>query len=157
MIAKKTILLISSVVVIALVLGVNLTGCFNSRNTNLAKIEYRTDVEPLIKRFGEILNIESCFWKAETIGKTNFGPSSYWMKGYILISQENADSLKSQYDLSDVDISFENGMTPDITQKDGFKWSYNKELSRKIAGAGFIGEFYFDVENNIFYFDLESN
>ena len=43
------------------------------------------------------------------------------------------------------------------TQRDGFKWSYNKELSRKIAGTGFVGEFYFDAENNIFYFDLESN
>lgn len=154
---KKIIILTIGVIAI-LTLCVNLTGCFNSEKApDLTKIEYRTDVEPLTKRFGEMLSIESCFWKAETIGKANFGPSSYWMKGYALISQENADSLKSDFSFSDVDISFENGITPDITGKSKFKWSYNKDLSRKIAGAGFVGEFYFDIENNIFYFDLESN
>lgn len=155
---KKKFLLIIGAFAILFALSVNLTGYFNSKKSHeLTKIEYRTDVEPITKRFGEMLSIESCFWKAKTIGKANFGPSSYWMKGYILISQENADFLKSKYDFTDVDINFENGMEPDITGKSNFKWSYNKEFSKKIVGAEFVGEFYFDVENNIFYFDLESN
>ena len=156
---KKIIWIIVSILLVIIVIGcVSLKIFINSnKSTNLTKIEYRTDIEPLTKRFGKMLSIESCFWKAGTVGKSNFGPSSYWIKGYALISQENANSIKLDYNFSDVDISFENGITPDITGKSTFKWSYNKELSKKLAGAGFVGEFYFDVENNIFYFDLESN
>ena len=155
---KKTILISIGIVAIAISFCIGLTAYTNSRqNPNMSKIEYRTDVEPLTKRFGEMLDIQSCFWKTGTIGKANFGPSSYWMKGYAFISQENADNLKSQYNLTEVDISFDDGVTPDVTGKAEFNWCYNNELSRRIAGLEFVGEFYFDVKNNIFYFDLESN
>lgn len=40
-------------------------------------MEYRTDINPLIERFDKNINIESSFWKTDTIGKTNFVPSSY--------------------------------------------------------------------------------
>ena len=128
----------------------------SNKTISLIEIEYRTDIEPLIKRFGNTISIETCFWKSNIIGNSKLGPSSYWMKGYAFVSSEDADFLKSKYNFISVDISFEKGITPDITGKNEFKWSYNKELSRKLTGAQFIGEFYFDIENNIFYFDLES-
>lgn len=155
---KKKIICIIFILVIVVVIGsVTLKIYTNTNKTyDLTKIEYRTDIEPITNRFGDLLSIETCFWKAGTIGKTNFGPSSYWIKGFAFISQENATYLKSKYNFSSIDICWEKGMIPNITGKNKFKWSYNKELSRKIAGVGFGGECYFDIENNIFYFDLVS-
>ena len=155
---KTNWIIISIFFVIVVVGGIKSKTLINPNQLpDLTKIEYRTDVEPLAKRFGKMLIIESCFWKSDTISKNNLGPSSYWIKGYAFIDQENANYLKSTYSFTDIDINFQKGISPDITGKCDFKWSYNKDLSREIAGTGFIGEFYFDTQNNIFYFDLESN
>lgn len=155
---KKIIWIIISVVVVLIIGGIGLNMFLNSRVApNLERIDYKTDAQPLINRFGKTIDIELCFWKSDTIGKTNFGPSPYWMKGFIKISQENLMELKTKYPTIKTDVRFEKGISPDITGFSNFDWQYNKELSREIAGAGFIGEFYLDINNGVFYFDLESN
>lgn len=123
----------------------------------LEQMEYRTDMQPLIDRFGKTVNIESCFWKADIIGNRRLGFSSYWMKGFIMIDDKTLTEIKNKYHLIKVDLKFEKGMTPAITNFDSFEWKYNKELSHEIAGSSFVGEFYIDVINGILYFDLESN
>lgn len=154
----KIVIIIILVIVVMMAAGiVGIKKLSVIKKPELEKIEYRTDTEHLTKRFGNFIKIENCFWKAGMIGRSNIGPSSYWLKGYAFITQENADFIKNEYSFTNVDIQFDDGITPDITGKNEFGWSYNKELSKKIAGAGFIGEFYFDIINNIFYFDLESN
>lgn len=152
---KKIIWIAILLVVVVIVGGVSLNLYFNSKKApDISKIEYRTDVEPLIKRFGKTINIESCFWKADAIGKTNFGPSSYWMKGFIIINKASLSEFQEQYDLQPTNISFEKGIEPNITGFNEFCWFYNKELSKKIIATEYMGEFYLDTRNGIFYFDL---
>lgn len=159
MLKNKKIIWFIILTVVVLIIGVGgVNVILNSRVAqDLEKIEYKTDVQPLINRFGKTIDIESCFWKSDTIGKTNFGPSSYWMKGFIKISQENLMELKTKHPMMKAEVHFEKGISPYITGFSNFDWKYNKELSREIAGAGFVGDFYLDINNGIFYFDLESN
>lgn len=118
----------------------------------------RTDVEPLIVRFGETLGITSCAWKAGVIGDSGIGPSSYWMKGFIEVKRENFTNLISQYEIIPTNIHFDNNIiTTDVLDYEVYNWGYNSELSKKIIGVGYVGVFYVDIQNCLFYFDLESN
>lgn len=155
---KKIIYIAILSLVIIVVTGVFCLNMFLNSNKELSmeRIEYRTDLQPLLDRFGETIEFDSCFWKADTIGKTKFGPSAYWMKGFIIINQDTLMEIKSKYPFIKADVHFDKGMSPEITNCSDFDWNYNKELSRKIAGSGFVGEIYLDINNGIFYFDLES-
>ena len=151
---KKIIWIVISVIVVFVVLNI----FFNSKKTlNMERIAYKTETQPLIDRFGKAINVESCFWKAGTTGKTVLGPSSYWMKGFIKISREDLMEIQKKYPLTKTEICFEKGISPDITGFSDFDWHYNKNLSHDITGGDFIGEFYLDINNGVFYFDAESN
>lgn len=155
---KKTIGVIILIFVILALFAIGLTKYFNAKKTfDLAKMEYRTDVQPLVDRFGDKISIDACWWKADIIGKTNLGPSSYWMKGFALLNKQSVESIQAKYHLISTSLEFEQGMHPCVTEFEEFEWRYSEELSREIAGAGFIGEIYVDLKNSVLYFDLESN
>ncbi len=155
---KKAIGVIILITVILALIGIGLNTYFNTKKTfDLAKMEYRTDVQPLVDRFGDKISVDACWWKADIIGKTNLGPSSYWMKGFALLDKQSIESIQSKYHLLSTSLEFEQGMNPCVTEFEEFEWRYSEELSREIAGTGFIGEIYVDTKNGIIYFDLESN
>lgn len=131
--------------------------CAEQRNFfDLTEIEYRTDIEPLIKRFGENLDIEQCYWKADVFGGFGIGPTSYWMKGYMRIDEDNAQMLLKKYKFEEVDLTFEEGISATVTGYKDFKWMYNEQFSNEILGVSFIGCLYLDHINNLVYFDVES-
>ena len=128
------------------------------KHPDMSKIEYRNDKEPLIEYFNNnIIDIESRYWKTGIVGKSNFGPTSYWIKGFIVTNKYNFTNILTKYSFSEVALNFNKGMEPEITGYSEFKWCYNNDLSQQIINNGFIGNFYFDIENGIFYFDVESN
>lgn len=118
----------------------------------------RTDAEPLIVRFGETLDITSCAWKAGIINGSGIGPSSYWMKGFIETEKDSFNSLISQYEIVPANVQFDNDIiTTDVLDFEEYNWGYNSELSKRIIGVGYVGVFYVDIQNCLFYFDIESN
>lgn len=123
---------------------------------NRETTDYRTDIQPLADRFGENIEIKSCFWKANVIGRDSVGPTPYWMKGFIIINNDTLEKIENEYDLAEIKINFDEDVNPAVTGFNDFKWCYNDELSKKIKGTGFIGEFYIDTNNGVLYFDLES-
>jgi hypothetical protein len=127
-----------------------------SADPPIEKMEYRTDAEPLVKRFGETLAIQSCHWKGGAAGNLNFGPTDYWLKGFALISGEDLANFQTQYELEKAEIDFPKGIDPKITGFDGFDWRHDKALTQKIIGADYMGDFYLDVQNGVFYFDLST-
>ena len=50
---------------------------------NVPNTEIRRDIEPIQRRFPEIEHIESAVWLADSIGRTTFGPNTFWLEGYI--------------------------------------------------------------------------
>ena len=157
--SKKNILIIVFLLIVIMVTAeIGLHIFFNTKKVpNMEKMEYRTDIQPLSERLSDIVTIKSCYWKADIIGKTNFGTSSYWMKGFIITDSETLYKFKTNYKFEKADVHFDKGMSPNVTGFDSFHWNYNKDLSNEISGIGFIGECYLDTNNGVIYFDLESN
>ncbi len=135
-----------------------LVGCIEStQQKNENSTNYRVDIQPLVERFGHDLNIEKCYWKADVIGKTKIGPSSYWMKGFIVLEKKSVERLTSKYTFTKTEILFNTEeLDPFITGFSNFNWCYSKDMSNDFKEAKFIGEVYFDEINGIIYFDLES-
>ena len=132
-------------------------ACSSIQKSALEKTEYREDIEPISNRFPLIVGIESCFWKADSIGSFGIGPSSYWMKGFLVLSDGAGTELTNLYEWEDAEIVFPVGMNPDITGLTNFQWSYSREFSDDVKGSSFVGDFFFDVKMGVIYFDLESN
>ncbi|MBE7059471.1 MAG: hypothetical protein E7389_01455 [Ruminococcaceae bacterium] len=135
-----------------------LQNCFNyMHNDNLMQSDYRTDTEPLVNRFGNVIDIQSCYWKTAKISNFNFGPTAYRLKGFIILTETCFDNIKSEYDFEQISLTFEENINPHITGLSNFEWYYNKLLSDKISQNAYIGNWYIDINNGILYFDLESN
>ena len=147
------------IVVIVLLLsgGIGAYMFYVTNIESISNMEYRKDTQPLIDRFGDKIDIESCMWKAAIIGNSRLGPSSYWMKGFIIPSDESVQKVEKQYIMSHVDLQFPKGIDPGATGYEDFDWRYNAEFSKEIVGTGFIGDFYIDIKHGILYFDIESN
>jgi len=139
------------------VITLALVACRLSKESEIEKMDYREDVEQLTNRFSTLDGIESCFWKADTIGKTNFGPTNYWMKGFLCLDENNFQKILTEYEWIADDIVFPNGIDPDITGKDDFSWHINKDFQSMILRQSFVGSIYFDITNGIVYFDVENN
>jgi hypothetical protein len=156
-IALKPILFgaIIIVIVVAVILGVKYTG--NSSEQNLSNMEYRNDGQPIQDRFKAIPEFQSCYWKASTIGRTDFGPTNYWMQGFIILEKTAFSKLLDEYSWEAVDIEFPKGIDPKVTNFDGFNWCYNEEFDWKVKTLSFVGNFYLDTNNGILYFSVENN
>lgn len=120
-------------------------------------VAYRTERSPIENRFPEIPDFIECYWKADTIGKTNFGPTSYWMRGFVLLDDNALQKILSSYVWSAKSIAFPEGITPDITGKTDFDWHINTEFQRSVLQQRFVGCVYLDIINGILYFDVENN
>ena len=143
------------VVVVVVILGVQSIG--NSDEQNLSEIEYRNDVQPILDRFPAIPKFQFCYWKASTIGRTDFGPTNYWMKGLVVLEKSAFTKLLDEYSWESVNIEFPKGMDPKNTNFNEFNWCYNKDFESQVMTTSFVGNFYFDTNNGILYFSVENS
>lgn len=116
---------------------------------------YRVDKEPIIKRFEGLGNFSKCYWKADIIGKSNFGPTSYWMKGFVVLNNGDFKKFKEQYKWCDVEGGWGPSLDTKVLEVQDFKWVYNEEFNNFINSSGYIGEFYLDLVNGIVFFDIQ--
>ena len=123
-----------------------------------SSIEYRTDAQPIIDRFPSLPAFQSCYWKADTIGRTeSIGPTNYWMEGFIVLEKDSYTQLLNAYSWKPVSMKFPPGIDPAATGFEAFSWCYNKEFDAKVRTAAFVGDFCFDTTHGILYFSLENN
>lgn len=95
-------------------------GIYKKRNTCFN--------QPLIKRFPKFGQFDKCYWKAHTIGRTDFGPTSYWMKGFAVLSQDSFERLKKEYKWEEIDKSWQPDLGTDILNLSNFNWYRISEL-----------------------------
>jgi hypothetical protein len=124
---------------------------------NLANVVYRTDIEPLKNHFPDIDGIMAAFWKSGTFGSTCIGPSDTWLKGFMLLNDTTLDVIQSGCDdWSEVGITFEEGIEPDVTSFNNFRWYSSKNFSKRMNKSVFMGDYYLDKRNGVLYFDLST-
>jgi len=122
-----------------------------------SEIEYRTDMQPITDRFPSLPAFKSCHWKANTIGRTDFGPTNYWMNGFIVLENESFLKLLSDYIWKPVSVKFPRGIEPEITTLREFNWCYNEEFETLFKSQSFIGDVYLDTLNGVLYFSVENH
>lgn len=159
---KRTTLRIggtASFLLIIVVLAAMLLACempiADTRN-DASGIEYRTDKGPIEDRFANLPSFSACYWKADTIGRTSFGPTNYWMRGFIILDEATLSSLEKDYDWTAVNIDFPKGIDPGITGKTDFTWYESKEFEATMFNGSFVGAMYLETTNAIIYFDVEN-
>lgn len=122
--------------------------------------DIRTDAEAITRRFPffseeDILWVR---WKAEDIAVGGIGPSSYRIKGIIKVDAECAKRIENLYDFQPAAITVEDEFFPEEGAPFAYKWGYNETLSyTDITQSRFVGSFYYDEKNDMFWFDCDSN
>lgn len=124
--------------------------------SDLANLNYRTDVEPLKNHFPYLNEVTQAFWKSGRYGDSLIGPSDVWLKGFVLLNNTDFDNLKSQYEWHKTEVIFEEGVNPNITGFEYFEWYLSKDFSEYLNQNTFMGDFYLDKNNGILYFDLST-
>lgn len=124
--------------------------------SNMSNLDYRTDIEPISSRLTMVNGISKVYWKSDTIGSGNFGPTSYFFTGFMLLESEVIEELTGQYDWEEAKVSFPKGLNPNITEYKEFEWCYNHEFEQSMLENEYMGQVYFDLSNGIIYFYCEN-
>ena len=119
---------------------------YSDSRQDASRIEYRTDREPIDDRLPDLPQFSKCFWKADTIGRTDFGPTNYWMSGFIVLEQEAVEELLRTYVWGAGTPEFLKGIDPEITDKNGFEWKKSNDFASDIFRNRFAGNRY-SLEN----------
>lgn len=133
-------------------------GCDKNANLSDLQIEqlpYHEDVEPICERFDYLYSVEKVYWKSEQIGDGVIGPSSYWLKGFICITEEEKDEIISAFAFEEDSPEFPEGISPEITGYKDFTWKTSSDFSRELLKGNFVGEVYLDALNGVIYLDVE--
>lgn len=132
-------------------------GIFNSGKPSLAKIDYRTDVQPIMDRFPMLQEIEQVYWKADTFGHIYFGPTSYYMSGFAVLSDSAKEELENQYSFSEqAEPVLPEGIDCSITGFSAFEWYTDQDFTHDMLRAAFVGTIYYDRMNGVVFLDVEN-
>ena len=146
---KKSILFISILFVLIFIY----TGC--SVTTPYDEMEYRVDVEPIIYRFSFPTEIEHVYWKGTIIGKSEFGPTTYSITGFIIPSDVDKLYIINNLNIGpNTDLVTPEGINSDVTGYSDFEWHECSDLSKIMLKTKFIGTVLYDIHNGLIYFDV---
>jgi len=122
----------------------------------LEQVAWRHDLKPLQSRFDNIKGMEKCYWKADTIGSVDFGPTNYYIKGFIVLDQAGFEKLKDEYSWEKIKNDFPQGLKPEITGFQDFDWAFSQDFSNKVLQNKFGGALYLDLNNGVVYISVEN-
>ncbi|MBW7474565.1 hypothetical protein K0T92_07390 [Paenibacillus oenotherae] len=116
----------------------------------------RTDIEPIMNRFPRLEKVEKAVWQVDRIGESHFGPSSYRMKGYIFLSEQMIKQLENSYEWVEVS-NWKPSIHLTLSQVNAHHWTYSEEFNDYVVPNNYIGKFYWDSNNKLFYFEVDND
>ncbi|MDP5274906.1 hypothetical protein [Chengkuizengella axinellae] len=116
--------------------------------------QFRTEIQPIVDRFPRLDNVEKTYWIADTIEERDFGPTSYWMKGYVYLENHSVESITTLYEWEEVH-TFNPSFISKYEQIYETGWFFSEEFNSYIKSSNYIGNFYFDMNNDVLYFEVE--
>ena len=153
---KQRNILIISVICIAIIFMITATSCTESTDTNI-----QTDIKLLSNRFPEFINektVTRCCYIADKYSSySRIGPDTYHMEGCVKLTDSELKRLLSEYDFSECEVIPSDKLSPFLSEYSNVKWHYSQELSYDITKSNFVGNFYLDTANGIYYFEVDSN
>lgn len=135
-----------------------ITSCANKKQeVDFENLQYEKNIESVSNIFKDLNSIDKVYFKSTQVGATSgIGPSTFKNAGFICISEDEMNSLRSKFSFEDAEPSFPSGISADITGKDRFHWQSNNDFSRELLKGNYIGDVYIDIQNNIIFFDIEN-
>jgi len=119
-------------------------------------LEYRTERDAFVNNLQNLPDFTECYWKAAATGNTRFGPTNYWIRGFVCLDENTFQKIIGEYDWIPVSVSFPDGISPSITGRNDFDWSGSKAYETTILQQNFVGNIYLDTTNGILYLDVEN-
>ncbi len=135
-----------------------MTSCTNKKQeADFENLQYEENIESVSNIFKDLNSIDKVYFKSMQVGSTSrIGPSTYKTAGFICISEDEMNSLRSKFSFEDAEPSFPSGISTDITGKDSFHWQSNDEFSKDLLKGNYIGDIYIDIQNSVVFFDIET-
>lgn len=153
---KKSNIFLFSVICIAIIFMITAMSCAKSTDTKI-----QTNLKLLSDRFPEFITEEtatSCCYTADKYSSySRIGPDTYHMEGCVKLTDSELKRLLSEYDFSECEVIPSDKLSPFLSEYSNVKWHYSKELSYDITKSNFVGKFYLDTANGIYYFEVDSN
>lgn len=146
----------SIVCVIIFSLMLCMFGCKSKTANGFETSEYSSDIDVIRQYFAELNSIEAVKFKIRQIGDGRIGPSSAGIVGFICVSESERDEILQAFDFAEAEIDFPNGIEPEVTGFDKFKWGKNRDFERKLLKGNMAGEIFFDTINGIVYVNAET-
>ena len=142
---------------VAMLLVAGVLGLIFSLTGTVTK-EWRNDVAPFVSRFPEFAKAPRVRWKAGHLDEGSFfdglGPAIYWMRGYVFLSDGEAQILRQQYSdwkSSRPDISAEDRVDdgPEATAS----WRSSSELNVAMSPGTYDSRFFLCDTLPVAYFE----
>lgn len=132
-----------------------MSGCSMNTQSKLEDLEYSENIESITHYFTELQTVEHVYFKSESVGSNGrIGPSSFSIVGFIVISEDEKNSICESFDFVADEPDFPDGISPDITERSEFSWHSSYNFSRKLLKGNFVGKVYLDFLNSIIYIDV---
>ncbi|MCL9661936.1 hypothetical protein L2089_14635 [Paenibacillus hunanensis] len=113
---------------------------------------YSMEIQPIVDRFPRLEKVDQVYWSSSTVGDQSFGPSTYTMQGYVKLNQNVARKFANTYDWNNVTFHPKLQLDQD---KATHLWSSSEEFDSYIKPANYVGKFYFDLDHELVYFEVE--
>ena len=150
--------------IIALVLIPSCLMVYSVLNKGTNEVEengnmWRTEKQPIIDRFPGIGGFDKCYWKADVTTKDSRlsapGPTSYWMKGFVVLDSKEFNNLKQRFKWEAVKSGWTPSLDTSILKVQSLHWFYSREFNDYVKKQSFLGDFYLDFENGVIFFDVQ--
>lgn len=120
------------------------------------EVRIRYDTEPILRRYPTIQNVEQIIWHSDSFGETIFGFNSYWVEGYIFLSNSypGLDEIDDWVYAEDFSPDFK----PDeISDAALLSWYRSEAFDKKSESEiMFSSRFCYQPEQSIIYFYAET-
>lgn len=149
---NKLILLLSFILCLS---GCNMKTQSKHEKIEYSDLEYSENIETITHYFRELQTVKHVYFKSESEGSNGLiGPSSFRIAGFIVISEDEKNTIFESFDFVPDKPDFPDGISPDITGKTEFSWHTSYDFSRKYLKGNFIGKISLDSLNSIIYIDV---
>ena len=148
-------LLILTLATCLLSLGCNST---RTKSKNVSSSEYRSDVDPVVKRFPSFSPAVAVKWRAELLNKDGSrlipGPSGYRMWGYVQYDSERLKDVMSYYEWLDAPPGFSPEF-PFRGKEDKNTWKTSIAFTSAVKSELLIGKVFVNKDSSLVYFDIK--
>jgi hypothetical protein len=157
---KTFIIVIASLIglfIFAIVISIGI-DYIKYKKARANKPKYLTTTSIITNRMPKLQGVKNCYWNGDAknpdFDPISIGPTDYWYKGFIFITDTESTRINKKYKWEKVDANWKPSLdsTPLGTSHYNCNWTKSKEFTESIGV--YWGDIYFDKTHSLLFFDL---